>query len=201
MRGTEHVLFSNNSLVQISKSFTSCGIDIFATSQGLYLSENIIASNFTSEPEDINLEHHLMISDFDKKIFDLFGFITKVYLSQRLNFCLNQIKHIKLLEENLDEFGIVQDFNSREIIVFNLKGDLIVASCIDITSISFNHSSKDCFSNIPVLGHADNITFKGFLFNYDIISNLIFKSDCSNTRIIKLKDNFKLIYSQGIIEL
>jgi hypothetical protein len=69
LRGTEHVLFSNNSLVQISKSFSSCGLEIFATSQGLYLSENIIASNFSSETEDLNLEHHLMISDFDKKIF------------------------------------------------------------------------------------------------------------------------------------
>ena len=70
-----------------------------------------------------------------------------------------------------------------------------------ISSISFNHSSKDRVSNIPVLGHAKDIIFKGFLFNYDIISNLIFKSDCRNTRIIKLSDNFKLIYSQGIIEL
>ena len=56
-------------------------------------------SNFTSEPEDLNLEHHLMIVDFDKKIFDLFGLITKVYLTQRLNFCLNQIRHIKYLED------------------------------------------------------------------------------------------------------
>ena len=201
LRGTDHVLFSNNSLLQISKTFTSCGIEIFATSQGLYLSENIIASNFSSEPEDLNLEHHLIISDFDKKIFDLFGFITKVYLTQRLNFCLNKIKHIHLLQEKLNEFGIVQDFNSREIVVFNLNGDLIVASCVNITSISFNHSSKDCFSNIPVLGHAKDITFKGFLFNHDIISNLIFKSDCNNIRIIKLRDSFKLIYSKGVIEL
>jgi hypothetical protein len=54
---------------------------------------------------------------------------------------------------------------------------------------------------IPVLGHITNITFKGFLFNSNIISNLIFKSDCCNTRIIKLKDNLKLTYSKGIIEL
>jgi hypothetical protein len=201
LRGTEHVLFSNNSLVQISKSFSSCGIEIFATSQGLYLSENIIASNFSSETEDLNLEHHLMISDFDKKIFDLFGFITQIYITQRLNFCHNQIIHIKLLEEKFNEFGIIQDFNSKEIIVFNQKGDLIITSCVNITSISFNHSSEDCFYNIPVLGHITNITFKGFLFNSNIISNLIFKSDCSNTRIIKLKDNFKLTYSKGIIEL
>jgi hypothetical protein len=104
LRGTEHVLFSNNSLVQISKSFSSCGIEIYATSQGLYLSENIIASNFSSEMEDLNLEHHLMISDFDKKIFDLFGFITQIYITQRLNFCHNQIIHIKLLEEKFNEF-------------------------------------------------------------------------------------------------
>jgi hypothetical protein len=159
LKGTDHVLFSNNSLVQISKSFTSCGVEIFATSQGLYLSENIIASNFTSEQEDLNLEHHLMISDFDKKIFDLFGFITRVYLTQQLNFCLNQIKHIHLLEEKLNEFGIVQDFNSKEIVVFNLNGDLIVATCVNITSISFNHTSKDCFSNIPVLGNAKDLIF------------------------------------------
>jgi hypothetical protein len=34
--------------------------------------------------EDLNLEHHLMISDFDKKIFDLFGFITQIYIQRFL---------------------------------------------------------------------------------------------------------------------
>jgi hypothetical protein len=81
MMGNNHIYFNKNSIIQIEQSFSSCGIKIYTSTEGLYLSVDKLAEELEIGLEDGNLEHELTISDFDKKNF---GYISYLGIFQRL---------------------------------------------------------------------------------------------------------------------
>ena len=142
-----------------------------------------------------------MISDFDKKIFDLFCFATRIHVAQTLNFCMNQLRYINLLEKSLNSFGIIQDFQGRDVIVFNLDSELVLASCINITSIRIVKENFGCFSQIPVIAKAGNLSFDGFLFDQGIVSNFILRAPCESRLVTRVSEGLSLVYNKGITQI
>jgi hypothetical protein len=201
MIGNNHICFSCNSLVQLERKFKACKIDIFSTSEGLFLTDDKLARDFSTEEEDANLEHHLLISDFDKKILDLLELMTSFHVSNKLKFCLNQKFHLQSAETRLNEFFTIFDERGKEWVVFNKDGDLIVAACMNVSRVFLDNTSKKCFSQVPVFAHLSNRSLGGFLYTPDIISNFALRTPCGSSKIINLNDNFRVIYKNGISEL
>jgi len=201
MIGNNHIYFSRNSLVQLERKFKACNIDIFSTSEGLFLTDDKLARGFSSEEEDVNLEHHLLVSDFDKKILDLLDLMTRFHVSNKLKFCLNQKFHLRSVEASLNKFFTVFDEKGKEWVVFNKEGDFIVAACMNVSRVFLDNTSKECFSQIPVFTHLSNKTLGGFLYTQEIISNFALRTPCGPSKILNLNDNFRVIYKNGISEL
>ena len=198
MKGNSQIFFSNNSFLKVTKGFKTCNIDIMATSEGLFLSMDKLAQTFSSEIEDENLEHHLLISDFDKKLLDLYTFLTKEQNSYNLKFCLSQKNHLHSIENLKNKFSLVRDSDGREIVVFNKDYDLLITDCFKVSKITLNNKLNGCLSQIPVYWHFGNTSVPGFLFDHKVIATEAEKKPCSETVIIKLATNIKLKYENGI---
>ena len=201
MMGNSHIYFSNNSLIQIDKIFNACGIKILSSSEGLYLTEDIIAKNFSTTNEDINLEHHLMISDFDKKLLDIFDFMTKSQRTTNLKFCVNQKSDLKSLENRQNEFAIVNDFNGLDVVVFSKNLELIICDCYNISTIKLNNDLIECFSQIPIMVRHEQKFFKAFLNDFNIIGAFAENRPCTDTILLKLPGNIMLNYTNKITNI
>lgn len=198
MKGNSQIFFSNNTLLKVTKIFKTCNIEIMATSEGLFLSVDRLAQEFSSEIEDENLEHHLLISDFDKKLLDLYTFITKEQVSYNLKFCLSQKNHLHSIENLKNKFSVVRDNDGREIVIFNKDYDLLITECLNVSKIILNNKLNECFSQIPIYWHFGNTSIPGFLFDHKVIATEAEKMPCSKTVVVKLDDNIKLKYENGI---
>ena len=190
MRGNNQIFFNKNSLIQIEHSFKACGIKIYMSTEGLFLSEDMLAEKLEIGVEDINLEHDLTISDFDKKILDVFEYISKVSGNNNLKFCSNKKNELRLIQQKVNQ-----------VIIYNLEGDIIRVSCFKFSKVKLDNSIKECFDKIPVIGNKNGTDVKVFLHEHNIVSNFAHKASCDNKINLKLDGIFKLFYTKGITKI
>jgi hypothetical protein len=201
MKGNNQIYFNKNSLIQIEHSFNTCGIKIYTSTEGLFLSEDKLAKTFEIGVEDSNLEHELTISDFDKKILDVFEYISKVSENNNVKFCSNKKNELRLIQQKINQFSIVSDFKGNQVIIYNLEGDLIRVSCFKFSKVKLDNSLSECFDKIPVKGNKDGNEVRVFLHEHNIVSNFAHKASCENKINLKLDGIFKLSYSKGITKM
>ena len=196
-----NLAYNNNYLFQITGKHTECDMEIFDTTEGIYLTKNAEAMNkLEHSVDDVNTEHHLILADSDSKTFKLINKLQET--SQKLFetscfFLLSQLTQIS--NHNFFSFQI----NSNVTIITYKEDDLwIQPKCTEVSEIEFKENYESCFQDIPIFIQHENQKILAFLKPNQIISLTSTSSHCES-RIIRIlpRSNNKLIYDKNGIKL
>ena len=68
---TNTFAMSKDLFFQIKRVFNECNMKIFESTEGLFFTDNKDSYTLPKLNRDLNLEHHIMLSDLDKKSFNI----------------------------------------------------------------------------------------------------------------------------------
>jgi hypothetical protein len=122
-------------------------------------------------------------------------------MNSNFKFCSNKKSELRFIQLKINQFSILSDSKGKQVIIYNLDGDLIRVSCFKFSEVRLDNSLKDCFDKIPVIGRKNESDVKVFLHENNIVSNFAFKTSCENEINLKLDGAFKLSYTKGITKI
>ena len=173
----------NNLLFKIIRKEKHCEIDMFSTTEGLFLVRYDAKNKWPDSLIDISIEHEVMLADLDKKTFNVFQILAKI--SDKINKKACEIWQNQLNEFTRwkDEFIKIKNSDDKEIILYNNNGILTVPECIMINLINIRIDDK-CKRDIAINFKIKNIEINGYLTDNNIIRENSEAIQCNKERYV-----------------
>ena len=183
-------------LFQILNSVEEDGLDLYKTTEGLYLfiidrnlSESMFRERYYHYSIRVNLQHdrglyELQRSENDFEFLSLENEITKKFYEEFVKDCTNQLNHLSLLAKLENRFHNIYDTKGNLVVLYSKLGMLFIPNCVTYTQITLTEK-PDCFKFSPVFVEDDrNRTFSLFLTTDGFLVDFSPKVECStvNTR-------------------
>jgi hypothetical protein len=110
-----------------------------------------------------------------------------------------------MFENQLDEFLILNDRSDNKTILYNNRGQILIANCISVQTVKIIVDKKkvdQCYNEVPVSFQLNNNTVTAFLTSDGIIRTKPTTRICAEYKIITLpfvKKYIKLIFDKMVI--
>ena len=182
----------NNLLFEIKNKFKECNLEIYETTEGLYLTSNN-ASFLEKSDNNLKSIDELILADTDANEFKIKSELTK-HLNKES--CIQTQNNLILISSFPSGLYKIFDFNNNELIILNKNGNLFFANCLNINAIKFKNTSE-CYEDFPVYYYLKiDMIKQGFLTRNKIITDYSRRIDCKS-KIIEYFLNDKIIYRKN----
>jgi hypothetical protein len=186
-----NIIIGDNLLFQITNKQQACDVHIMSTTEGIYISVDLRASQLKTSNIELDMKTHFMLAEIDFRIESILRIFDK--LNNKIETQICTIIKDKLLHMENYTYISLNDENNIDRVLFKDNGELIVTNCVPITTITIATTNKYCYKHIPVSFMYNNNTINGFLRENNLLtleSQVIF-SIFPRYRIQKLnKSNF-----------
>lgn len=158
-------------------SLMECGMMIYTTNEGVYLSRDAKAKYLPRAPNWAVTNSFLTLSEMDK---NKWSFMNKL-LAMDKKICSNFLSVINVMKSVGNGFFSVFDTNGNKVTLENKDGVIYIPDCEPIPSIVID-KTNECYQDIPISFVQNNKTTKGFLTKSYIIVRASRIVDCSKMR-------------------
>ena len=191
---TDGIAVTKNQLFQLNSIINECDMNMYTTSEGIYLTDDAKAKLLPKTINDINVENHLILSDIDFRTFKLFNIMIKFSNKISREICLTNENIVENNLDKYDEFFVINGLGKNEII-YNNYGELIVTTCISIDEIEII-DSEILYKELKVKFTYQNKSLIGFLTKNGIIRSSSIQVDIEKLDVFRLPSN-ALILRKG----
>lgn len=191
------LLIGENLLFKIIKKEINCGIEMFVTTEGIYITKfdkNMVWHNSIL---NIDLEHEIMLADFDNKNFNMIKILSNYISNMNFRECNNWNILIDLFRKNHNGYLKLR-YDDKIDIIFNYFGKFLKCICKSISRIKLREV-EICYEDIPISFILNNKEENGFLLNDGIITKNSKKTDCRDENYVEIFNGFNYftIYKKG----
>lgn len=170
---------SDNFLFEIINHKEECGLTLYETSEGLYLTKTNEAHDaFKKMNNSIRSINHLQLSDFDFKLFQFDKAVAQINKRDSLMFCNVYKSLMHMFQKFYNKYISIHDTLNKEIILYNDLGKILICNCIEIKTVYMVPISTQCYEDQPVFFEMNNKNFTGFFHDNNIISRVSTQIDC-----------------------
>ena len=191
---------STNLLFQLKQKVELCGIQVYETAQGFYVTgENINCSRFDQTIVDPIVTQHLILADGDYSKFILDTNLHQVAYEQSEAQCYLLQSLLHNLEMFEDSFNFVTDLNGKSFITYTLNNNLYIPRCTNVSTIYLLNSST-CFQDYPILINQKHVNTTAFLTRTGILRKSSVRIPCDE-RIIEsnIQNKYWISMKTGIV--
>jgi hypothetical protein len=197
----DDILYSSvpNHLFKLTNKFTECGMEIYGTTEGLYITWDGKVKQFEKSEVELSTVHELILSEQDGAVFN--AHLQREALNRRV--CETIRSYLKEFRSKDDEFTLVGNSRGFATIIHAQGGILRLPTCIEINQIEVFDiqvvKSDICTPDLLVKFEVQNKTNVGFLTDKNIIRavptvskkciNPLFRYFHMNNILIKRENN------------
>ena len=189
-------------LFQTTRKLKFCNTYFFETTEGFYLVPGNITINLPKVDKEIKSMHHLILSDIDYK--ELTNAKRSRLLSNKINenLCKTLKMVLTVFEKQHNKYLTINDITGNEMVLFNNDGLILIADCVNISSVTIQTNMKACLSFPEVSFTLFNKKYSMSLFDDHIVSfNKEVKTNCKARKLTLLPNNKLIITLNGTNEI
>ena len=182
---------SQSLFLQLTNSMhdPTCNITVTGTTEGLYITKDKIPPNLTKSILDLNAKAHLTLSDSDYKNYNLFTIIAKLNKADNERICELNKQLLRLYEKRTNQFFIIKDKSLKPLVVYNLEGEILETTCINVKTIIIHELTSECYENAQVSIVSDKRLTTAYLGQDGIISEYAITRNCKTNKRILLPNS------------
>lgn len=182
---------SQSLFLQLTNSIhdPTCNITVTGTTEGLYITKDKIPPNLTKSNLDLNVKTHLTLSDSDYKNYNLFTIIAKLNKADNERICELNKQLLRLYEKRTNQFFIIKDKSLKPLVVYNLEGEILETTCIDVKTIIIHELTSECYENAKVSIVSDKRLTTAYLGQDGILSEYKITRNCNTNKRILLPNS------------
>ena len=189
---TGNKLTSDTVLFQLTKEVTECGIKLFETNEGLYISSDEKAKDLPKNTGSIEIGSFLAIAELDDHKWNFM----KKLLHLDMKICTNFISTINTRRSMTNGFFSVYDVKGNKLTLLNIDGTIYIPDCKPIKTI-YVDKTVNCFEDIPIIFMKDGKNQTGFIIEDNIIKRQSRKIDCGKMKNNSIIVSDKMISRKG----
>jgi hypothetical protein len=205
----DDILFSNVSkhLFKLTNKFTECGMEIYGTTEGLFITWDEKVKQFEKSEIELSAVHELILSEQDGAVYN--AHLQRESVNMRV--CETIKTYLREFRAREDDLTLVGNSRGFGTIIHSQGGIIRLPTCIVINKIEIFDTqevkSDMCTSDLLVKFEVENKTNVGFLTDKNIIRamptiskkciNPLFRYFHTENILIKREDN-KIIKLSGV---
>ena len=199
---TKTFAMSKDLFFQIKREVNECNMKIFESTEGLFFTDNKDSYTLPKSNRDLNLEHHIMLSDVDKKSFNILEIMDNLVMKMQLQYCFLMTNMLDMVAKRVNEYSRIKDSFGGDTYLYNKNGELLVAKCKEVKEIWIEESNNEaCLKEIPVQISNGLIKVTTYLTNNMIIKLEKSKRNTCKEFIYRKVNNDYLAYKGSAISL
>lgn len=196
-------------LFQLVESVEEDGLDLYKTTEGLYLylidtslNERMWLERYNRYKNRVNENHdrglyELQRSENDFEFLSLENEFTAKFYEEFVKDCTNQLNHLNLLAKIENKFHKMFDMKGNLVYLYSKLGMLFIPNCVEYKKITLAEKS-DCFKFTPIVVEDDrNQTFSLFLTTDGFLVDFSPKVDCSTVNIRQMVNSTHFLVRVG----
>jgi hypothetical protein len=179
-----NIIIGDNLLFQITNKQQACDVHIMSTTEGIYISLDLRATQLKTSNIELDMKTHFMLAEIDFRIESILRIFDK--LNNKIETQICTIIKDKLMHMENYTFISLNNKNNIDRVLLKDNGELIVTNCVPITTITIATTNKYCYKHIPVSFMYNNNTLNGFLRENNLLTLESQVIDCNIKTIIEL---------------
>ena len=166
-----------NIAVALINKTTECGLDVFTTREGLYVSFDPEARKL-NESDEVNIAalHELMLAEADGDKFAT----AKQFSNIQKQMCENFAVFLRELRKEDNRYDIFVGIDGKARVLYSKNGLIFLPKCVKMNSIVIVENATQCYIDLLVYAHSGNTTMRGFLKENNIIITTSQEVDCKS---------------------
>jgi hypothetical protein len=190
-----NIIIGDNWLFQITNKQQACDVHIMSTTEGIYISLDLRATQLKTSNIELDMKTHFMLAEIDFRIGSILRIFDK--LNNKIETQICTIIKDKLMHMENYTFISLNNKNNIDRVLLKDNGELIVTNCVPITTITIATTNKYCYKHIPVSFMYNNNTLNGFLRENNLLTLESQVIDCNIKSIIELQFENKILSSDN----
>ena len=167
-------------LFKVTGTIQACGIELFSTSEGLYLAKEKVSNPFLISKQkiaDIKTHFDLTLAESDSRFEEMH----QLHDQMLTLMCYTTTSVLRVFSHIHDRYITITDARNNDLVLYSSHGSIYQPVCVDIDAIDVLDKTTYCYQDTPVQFVFRNVTINAFLNSQGILKPTSQFQNCNMT--------------------